>query len=837
MNAYHAHLLNLVRKMHSIDTAYALEILAPYTHYPHVPPSALVDPTPENRRQALRRAAANQNSYGLPYASSSIQGQNSNYHSSYRNESIGRGVNGDTPNKRRRVQVPLASSNVHHSQLQGSRGDREMDTDDHSTPRRGPSALDAEAYRPGGNTANRVRPHGRKGREGGRVASQIPIVLDANGMSTPIDGNLSSRGGMDIGPSRISGNDLQGSDPGTTGHSATNGAAHKAQLQNGRNRGSSSQHHRTNPNSQPQPYHTHYASYGERNHMPGNPFADPSGYGMPAPSYPPTANLNPHVDMTAYNQHHGVMNMNPNLNHLATSANYPAAIGIGMVIPTSLPPPPGTGHGRPSTGMSGRSAYDVPPSRSAGNPQQSAGLDGGGAGSSLLGSHGNPTPKSNSNRATDSGNSRESVQERDHNIAGTGSSASGGLMPLPMLTSLPPAGVLTHSGNASHAGYVDSALSRGRGFSLNQSYSGNSYTTSDPNQNPTPTSHHAHTTYSSIHPSSITSAHTSQPSHTGNLIDNAPVSEKGVGKLDVHPSLAAPSPTKDSVPSGLHSRGPSVTGPPSSAIHGSLARDPPFWNDVGGAAEKLEREVKPNTPSRGRSGTLDGRSATTANPAIPHRYRDEPTEQRSGPLGDNAGASVEQREGDREVVTLAGHASYQTSTQSTNGPTPSTQVAQLLPPVSGQASRFGSGENVPVTDRFEAGSRDIGISDATGSVNPPGMPDPSAGDRGREQDGHGADADLVIKGEPEIGSRDGQEKAMRTPTRRKIGEEGPFNLDSGSPFKFGEGVTGEITEGQVVDEDSKPYCLCGRPSFGQMIGCDDSECEFEWVSDMVFPRW
>lgn len=67
MNAYYAHLLTLVRRMYDLDAAYALEILAPNTQYPHVHPSALIDPAPENRRGAPRRTVAVQNnSYGLP---------------------------------------------------------------------------------------------------------------------------------------------------------------------------------------------------------------------------------------------------------------------------------------------------------------------------------------------------------------------------------------------------------------------------------------------------------------------------------------------------------------------------------------------------------------------------------------------------------------------------------------------------------------------------------------------------------------------------------------------------------------------------------------------------
>ena len=44
--------------MYDIDDAYAPEVLQPYTMYPHVPPSALVDPAPENRRGQPKRGVA-----------------------------------------------------------------------------------------------------------------------------------------------------------------------------------------------------------------------------------------------------------------------------------------------------------------------------------------------------------------------------------------------------------------------------------------------------------------------------------------------------------------------------------------------------------------------------------------------------------------------------------------------------------------------------------------------------------------------------------------------------------------------------------------------------------
>ncbi|KAJ7361338.1 hypothetical protein DFH08DRAFT_921376 [Mycena albidolilacea] len=35
-------------------------------------------------------------------------------------------------------------------------------------------------------------------------------------------------------------------------------------------------------------------------------------------------------------------------------------------------------------------------------------------------------------------------------------------------------------------------------------------------------------------------------------------------------------------------------------------------------------------------------------------------------------------------------------------------------------------------------------------------------------------------------------------------------------------------DGGEADGDDKPYCFCQRVSFGQMIACDDSNCQWEW---------
>jgi hypothetical protein len=32
-----------------------------------------------------------------------------------------------------------------------------------------------------------------------------------------------------------------------------------------------------------------------------------------------------------------------------------------------------------------------------------------------------------------------------------------------------------------------------------------------------------------------------------------------------------------------------------------------------------------------------------------------------------------------------------------------------------------------------------------------------------------------------------------------------------------------------VEADDKPYCICQQRSYGEMVGCDNEECPYEWV--------
>lgn len=45
-----------------------------------------------------------------------------------------------------------------------------------------------------------------------------------------------------------------------------------------------------------------------------------------------------------------------------------------------------------------------------------------------------------------------------------------------------------------------------------------------------------------------------------------------------------------------------------------------------------------------------------------------------------------------------------------------------------------------------------------------------------------------------------------------------------------ESTAGGGDEGE--NDDERKYCLCDRVSYGEMIGCDDPNCEREWVRDL-----
>lgn len=40
----------------------------------------------------------------------------------------------------------------------------------------------------------------------------------------------------------------------------------------------------------------------------------------------------------------------------------------------------------------------------------------------------------------------------------------------------------------------------------------------------------------------------------------------------------------------------------------------------------------------------------------------------------------------------------------------------------------------------------------------------------------------------------------------------------------------EDIEDEQEEQDQTPYCICQRPSFGEMVGCDGEGCPYEWAS-------
>jgi hypothetical protein len=40
----------------------------------------------------------------------------------------------------------------------------------------------------------------------------------------------------------------------------------------------------------------------------------------------------------------------------------------------------------------------------------------------------------------------------------------------------------------------------------------------------------------------------------------------------------------------------------------------------------------------------------------------------------------------------------------------------------------------------------------------------------------------------------------------------------------------DIIDGAEVEADDQLYCFCQQKSFGEMIGCDNDKCKYEWVS-------
>jgi chromatin modification-related protein YNG2 len=66
------------------------------------------------------------------------------------------------------------------------------------------------------------------------------------------------------------------------------------------------------------------------------------------------------------------------------------------------------------------------------------------------------------------------------------------------------------------------------------------------------------------------------------------------------------------------------------------------------------------------------------------------------------------------------------------------------------------------------------------------------------------------------------------PSRRKH-ERQPSASTISEPDADGEGEI-EAAEAGDTEADDTLYCLCQQKSYGEMIGCDNDKCEYEWVS-------
>jgi hypothetical protein len=68
-------------------------------------------------------------------------------------------------------------------------------------------------------------------------------------------------------------------------------------------------------------------------------------------------------------------------------------------------------------------------------------------------------------------------------------------------------------------------------------------------------------------------------------------------------------------------------------------------------------------------------------------------------------------------------------------------------------------------------------------------------------------------------------KSRRTVGSTKLPlDAAPLPLPVAQQYIGEEQFEGEIDE----DGDGQTYCICHRVSFGEMIGCDGTECEKEW---------
>lgn len=73
------------------------------------------------------------------------------------------------------------------------------------------------------------------------------------------------------------------------------------------------------------------------------------------------------------------------------------------------------------------------------------------------------------------------------------------------------------------------------------------------------------------------------------------------------------------------------------------------------------------------------------------------------------------------------------------------------------------------------------------------------------------------------------------------GESGPLVQRTSSVKKSSLNYDIEMEDtlglGGETEIDSKVYCTCRQVSYGEMIGCDDDDCEIEWVRVIFIEEW
>lgn len=67
-------------------------------------------------------------------------------------------------------------------------------------------------------------------------------------------------------------------------------------------------------------------------------------------------------------------------------------------------------------------------------------------------------------------------------------------------------------------------------------------------------------------------------------------------------------------------------------------------------------------------------------------------------------------------------------------------------------------------------------------------------------------------------SRADRHKSVSTPTPSDVDAEGDMDADAEGELEMADG------------DDPTLYCTCQKRSYGEMIGCDNDHCEYEWVS-------